>query len=80
MTADSCYSAPHFLAAIAVIFGATRRVRAEIALEIIKGHGRAVAAERLGISAGTARIHLQRVFEKTGTHRQAELVRLIADL
>ena len=53
---------------------------AEIALEIIKGHGRAVAAQRLGISAGTARIHLQRVFEKTGTHRQAELVRLIADL
>jgi len=53
---------------------------AEIALEIIKGHGRAIAAERLGISAGTARIHLQRVFEKTSTHRQAELVRLLADL
>jgi DNA-binding CsgD family transcriptional regulator len=53
---------------------------AEIALEIIKGHGRAAAAGRLGISAGTARIHLQRVFEKTGTHRQAELVRLLADL
>lgn len=50
---------------------------AELALEILRGDGRAAAARRLGISPGTARIHLQRVFDKTGTHRQAELVRLI---
>jgi DNA-binding CsgD family transcriptional regulator len=34
-------------------------------------------AERLGISFATARTHLSRIFEKTGVHRQAELVRLV---
>lgn len=53
---------------------------AEMALQIMRGDGRTAAAERLGISTGTARIHLQRVFDKTGTHRQAELVRLLGTL
>lgn len=53
---------------------------AELALQIRHGDGRAAAARRLGISAGTARIHLQRVFDKTGVHRQAELVRLLEAL
>lgn len=35
------------------------------------------AADRLGIEYGTARARLADIFEKTGTHRQAELVRLI---
>lgn len=35
------------------------------------------AAARLKITKETARSHLQRVFSKTGTHRQAELVRLV---
>jgi DNA-binding CsgD family transcriptional regulator len=47
------------------------------AVEIAKGDGRAAAARRLGISPLTARAHLSRIFEKTGTHRQAELVRLL---
>lgn len=34
-------------------------------------------AERSGISRATARSHLARVFSKTGTSRQAELVRLL---
>ncbi|MPZ58986.1 MAG: hypothetical protein GEU91_21365 [Rhizobiales bacterium] len=51
----------------------------EVALEISKGDGRDAAAARLAITPGTLRIHLQRVFEKTGVHRQAELVRLLAD-
>lgn len=37
-------------------------------------------ASRLGVSPGTAKTHLLRVFLKTGTHRQAELVRLAASL
>lgn len=53
---------------------------ASLALEICGGGGRAAAATRLGISPGTARIHLQRVFEKTGVHRQAELVRLVTEV
>jgi DNA-binding CsgD family transcriptional regulator len=32
------------------------------------------------LRVSTVRTHLQRVFDKTGTHRQAELVQLIAEL
>jgi DNA-binding CsgD family transcriptional regulator len=34
-------------------------------------------AQRLGVSINTVRTHLQHVFQKTGTRRQAELVRLV---
>jgi hypothetical protein len=34
----------------------------------------------MGLSSLTVRNHLQRVFEKTGTGRQAELARLIGGL
>lgn len=45
--------------------------------EILKGDGRAAAARRRGISGATAKTHLSSIFEKTGTHRQAELIRLL---
>jgi DNA-binding CsgD family transcriptional regulator len=45
--------------------------------EILKADGVQAAADRLGISLATARTHLAHVFDKTGTRRQAELVRLI---
>jgi DNA-binding CsgD family transcriptional regulator len=32
----------------------------------------------LGIAEATAKTHLQRVFEKTGAKRQADLVKLVA--
>lgn len=47
------------------------------AAEIAKGDGKRRAAERCGISYATARAHLSSIFEKTGVHRQAELVRLL---
>jgi DNA-binding CsgD family transcriptional regulator len=53
---------------------------AALALEIVQCEGRDAAARRLGIAPGTARIQLQRVFDKTGVHRQAELVRLLGQL
>lgn len=54
---------------------------AAFALEIARGDGKQAAAERRGVSFATARTHLSRIFEKTGVHRQAELVRLMmADL
>jgi DNA-binding CsgD family transcriptional regulator len=53
---------------------------AAFALEIIKGDGRQAAADRLGITVGTARSHLSRIFDKTGSRRQAELVRLLLDV
>lgn len=52
---------------------------AAFALEICKGDGREAAARRRGISVSTAHTHLNRIFEKTGTTRQAELVRLLSD-
>jgi len=50
---------------------------AVFALEIIKGDGRQATADRLGITVGTARSHLSRIFDKTGVRHQAELVRLL---
>jgi DNA-binding CsgD family transcriptional regulator len=50
---------------------------AAFALEIIKGDGRQATADRLGITVGTARSHLSKIFDKTGVRHQAELVRLL---
>jgi len=50
---------------------------AAFAVEILQGDGIDAAAERLSISRSTARTHLSRLFEKTGTRRQAELVRVL---
>jgi DNA-binding CsgD family transcriptional regulator len=50
---------------------------AAFALEIIKGDGRQAAADRLGITVGTARSHLSKIFDKTGVRHQAELVLLL---
>ena len=57
-------------------FGLTA-AEAALALEIVKGDGRQAAADRLGITVGTARSHLTRIFDKTGVRHQAELVRLL---
>jgi len=52
---------------------------AALAVEISKGDGRVAAARRCHISDATAKTHLAHIFEKTGTHRQAELVRLLLE-
>jgi DNA-binding CsgD family transcriptional regulator len=57
-------------------FGLTS-AEAALAAEILKGDGRKAAARRCGIAAETAKTHLSNIFEKTGAHRQAELVRLL---
>jgi DNA-binding CsgD family transcriptional regulator len=59
-------------------FGLTA-AEARLALEIARGDGREAAAHRAGITLGTARTHLQRIFDKVGVHRQAELVSLVAE-
>ena len=59
-------------------FGLTT-AEARLAAAILKGEGRAAAARRSGISDATAKTHLSSIFEKTGTHRQAELIRLLLD-
>jgi DNA-binding CsgD family transcriptional regulator len=58
------------------LFGLTA-AEAVFAAEISRGDGMQAVAERLSIAPTTARTHLTRIFEKTGTRRQAELVRLL---
>ena len=48
---------------------------ARVLKEIIGGNGLPAAAAKLKITHATARSHAKRIFEKTGTGRQAELVR-----
>jgi len=50
---------------------------ARLALLVTEGLSPKQAAERMGIAAPTARVHLAAVFRKTGARRQAELVRLV---
>lgn len=58
------------------LFGLTA-AEAAFAVEIGRGDGLQAVAERLSIARSTARTHLARIFDKTGTSRQAELVRLL---
>jgi DNA-binding CsgD family transcriptional regulator len=58
-------------------FGLTR-AEAEVAARAAQGEEVARIAEGLGITSGTTRLHLHRVFEKTGVHRQAELALVLA--
>ena len=60
-------------------FGLTK-AEAEIAARAANGEGVPALAAALSISQGTARLHLHRVFEKTGAHRQAELAAVMARL
>lgn len=50
---------------------------ANIALQLSRGEALAEAANTLKITRNTARNHLQRIFSKTGTSRQSELVALL---
>lgn len=53
---------------------------AEVALRVAQGDGLRPIAEELTVSTTTVRTHLQHIFEKTTTHRQAELVRLLLSI
>ena len=58
------------------IFGLTP-AEARLALALFEGANLSEAAETLGISRFTAQNHLSRTFEKTGTNRQAVLIKLM---
>jgi DNA-binding CsgD family transcriptional regulator len=53
---------------------------ARVALAVSAGATIADTARRLRISPNTVKTHLRRVYEKTGTNRQAELSRLVATI
>lgn len=52
-------------------------VEACVALELAHGATIAEIADRLGVQANTVRWHVKQILSKTGTRRQAELVRLL---
>ena len=60
-------------------FGLTK-AEAGVVARAASGEGVPALAASLAISEGTARLHLHRVFEKTGVHRQAELALVLARL
>jgi len=51
-----------------------------LALAVCAAESLATVAERLGVSENTAKSQLQSIYEKTGTHRQAQLVKLLLSL
>jgi DNA-binding CsgD family transcriptional regulator len=58
------------------LYGLTE-TEARVALHVMYGEDLKQVSEELSISWTTVRTHLQHVFDKTDTHRQAELVRLL---
>lgn len=60
------------------LYGFTR-AEARLARHLVAGHTVAQAAAALGVTAGTARRHLEHLFKKTATHRQSELIRLLLE-
>lgn len=59
-----------------LLFGLSSK-EAALALLLAESIALPEAADRLGISYNTCRVHLRRVLEKTGTHSQLQLVRLL---
>ena len=59
--------------ALVLIYGLTRG-EAALAAKVVQGKSIESAADELCISPHTARTHLKRIFMKTDTHRQPELV------
>lgn len=51
------------------------RAEARLLAGLVAGESLAALSDRHRISVNTLRVHLRRLFQKTGTHRQAELVR-----
>jgi DNA-binding CsgD family transcriptional regulator/PAS domain-containing protein len=58
------------------LYGLTK-TEAEVASRVLDGTGLGPIAEALALSLSTVRTHLRHVFEKTDTHHQAELLRLL---
>lgn len=61
------------------LFGLTKS-EAQVALLVMRGEGLNPIAEELSVSLATVKTHLRHIFDKTGIHRQAELVRLLITL
>jgi DNA-binding CsgD family transcriptional regulator len=69
--------APLEVARLRELFGFTR-TEAAVAGALGRGQSLEVIAMQMGIGLGTVRTHLKRILSKTGTHRQAQAVVLLA--
>jgi DNA-binding CsgD family transcriptional regulator/PAS domain-containing protein len=58
------------------LFGLTNS-EADVALRVMRGDGLKPISADLALTPATIKTHLQHIFDKTDTHRQAELVRLL---
>ena len=56
------------------------KAEADVVVHMMRGADVKQIAEELSVSLPTVRTHLQHVFDKTDTHRQVELVRLLLAL
>ena len=65
--------------AIRTLLGLTP-AEARLAAALGAGHNLVTAAAQLGIAHNTAKVPLRAVFDKTGVHRQSQLVALLASL
>src|SRR6266850_2217462 len=65
------------LEAIGLLYGLTAAER-NVLEHVAASHTPQETADRLGVSINTVKTHLQKIFAKTNTTRQADLVRLVA--
>ncbi len=61
----------------ATLFGLTP-AELRVAARLVQGQSMASIAQAVGVAESTASTHLRRIFEKTATQRQAQLVALLA--
>ena len=76
LIADPEAAIPDLGAGLRAVYGLTAG-EARVAVALLKHERLADVAAALGVRLATVRTLLQRAFEKTNTHRQAELVRLM---
>lgn len=73
---DPSFGLPPPGQALRQMFGLTR-TEVRVAGCLFEGYTVKEGADQLGISLNTARVHIARIFEKTGANRQSELIRLM---
>ena len=64
---------------VARLYGLTP-AEAELAQRLLSGDSLEAIARHSGVKPTTVRTQLQRIFDKTGTHRQAELMKILVGL
>jgi DNA-binding CsgD family transcriptional regulator/PAS domain-containing protein len=76
---DPTHQPPSIEQILRQLYGLTK-AEASVAHLVLYGDGVQAISDRLSLSSATVRTHLRAIFAKTGTHRQAELVRLLSTI